>query len=342
MNHQASIPFHAQHGANSALAVGGPTRRRAISRVLDRSHPTSPSQEVSHPMLASLVKDSIPLSPIESTVDGARHFNLSEGPSNDTVIDPPTGRRFRPRASNTQLQDALRRVPSNYAGNILSGENLSACIPSYENCSLFVRDLPPDLNYEKLFAALRGIGRIASAYINRPTEVHPSCAAKLVLKGEMRIGHHVPNVLWNKVRVAAQPRSPNPNGGGSRAIRVTGPPSVVNEEYILSLFAAHFYFELDGAPKLVHRDYNTATIEFIFASYVNQAENAFQLFNKDRRADDLSKGERGREHGRGHNGWGGIVGGGAHFFFEFYGAPSVARRAEDMATAEFTFAVTTK
>lgn len=120
--------------------------------------------------------------------------------------------------------------------------------------------------------------------------------------GQLAIRGFTANALWNKVRAAAQPIHPNPNGGGSRVIRVTGPPVVANVNYLLALFSANFLYDLDGAPKLVHRGYNTASIEFAFAAYLNQAENACHLLNQDRHISHLYGRESGRGRGRGHGG----------------------------------------
>ncbi|KAK8017318.1 hypothetical protein PG993_013644 [Apiospora rasikravindrae] len=181
MDHQSSIPFIAQRGANSARVVGGLSRGSTMAQHLRRLHGASPSQEETHPTLASLVADSDPLVAVEPTSDGACQFDTTAGPNNASLIAPPPAPRARPQATGTQLARALRRVPGSYQGNILASDNLSAPIPPNENCSIFVRNLPADLTHEQLFAALRGIGRIASVYINRPTNRHPTCAAKVIL-----------------------------------------------------------------------------------------------------------------------------------------------------------------
>ncbi|KAK8017317.1 hypothetical protein PG993_013643 [Apiospora rasikravindrae] len=117
---------------------------------------------------------------------------------------------------------------------------------------------------------------------------------------------HVPNALWNKIRVAAQP--PGPDGGyGSRVVRVTGNPSIVNEGYMLNYFSAHFHFDLECAPQVVHRGASTVSMEFAFAAYINQAENAYHLITQDRRR-GFGRG-RGRGHGRGRGGNNGLFGG---------------------------------
>ncbi|KAK8040938.1 hypothetical protein PG994_013945 [Apiospora phragmitis] len=209
-----------------------------------------------------------PLAPVEPTADGARHFDTTSGPSNASVVKPPPAPRNRLQASGTQIARALRHVSGNYEGSLLS-ENLSAPIPARDNCSLFVGNLPSDLTHEQLFAALKGIGRIASI----------ATAERLKAKLDNRqivINGLKPNALWNKVRVAAQ--QPGPDGGyGSRVIRVTGDPFVVNEEYMLAYFSSHFFFELGAAPEVVHRGKSVVSLEVPFTAYINQAENAYRL-----------------------------------------------------------------
>ncbi|KAK8135684.1 hypothetical protein PG984_003624 [Apiospora sp. TS-2023a] len=320
MGRQTSIPFFEQRGANSARAVGCPSQRptmaayAAAAQHLQRIYAESPSQEETHPTLASLVADSDPLDPVEPTVDAARHFDHTAGPSNASVLEAPPASRSRPVATGAELERALQQVSGNYGGNILASDNLSARIPASQNFSLFVRNLPPDLTHEQLFAAMRGIGRIASVYINRPTGPHPNCAAKdrataerlkaKLNRREVSIDGYVPDGLWNKVRDAAQP--PGPDGGyESRVIRVTGNPLVVNEDYLLSYFAAHFFFDLEGAPTVVHRNNFTATMEFAFAAFINQAENAYRLLIQDRQRGGGFN--HGRGGGRGRGGGAGMM-----------------------------------
>ncbi|KAK8066644.1 hypothetical protein PG997_013391 [Apiospora hydei] len=127
---------------------------------------------------------------------------------------------------------------------------------------------------------------------------------------QIEIDGHVPNALWNKIRVAAQP--PGPDGGyGSRVVRVTGNPSIVNEGYMLNYFSAHFHFELETAPKVVHRGASTVSMEFAFAAYIIQAENAYRLLMQDRSHSRGAGRGRGRGHGygRGRGGHDGLFGG---------------------------------
>ncbi|KAK8004072.1 hypothetical protein PG989_003791 [Apiospora arundinis] len=305
MDNSTGTPFHSQRNRNSALAVGGPSSRgRTMAEHLGRLHGQTPSQEDTHPTLASLVKDSDPLVPVDTTIDHADQNDTSSGPGTSSVIAAPVCPRHRPRASRGQIAHALQAVPANYAGNLMASDNLSARIPYHQNCSLFVRNLPPELTYEQFFAALRGVGRMDRAAAQRLKEK--------IDKEELVIDGFTANALWNKIRVAAQPEPSATEGGGSRVVRVTGSPNIVNTEYLLSYFAAHFHFDLDGAPKVVHRDYDSASIEFAFAAFVNQAENAYRLLRQDRHGNRVfghgSGRGRGWDHGPGLGGRGGIAG----------------------------------
>ncbi|KAK7966447.1 uncharacterized protein PG986_000724 [Apiospora aurea] len=302
MNRNNTVPFITQRNGNSAQAVGGPSRGPTMAEHLRRLHNESPSQEETHPTLTSLVRDSEPLTPVSATADGARQLDTTRGPNNSTLLAPPAAPRSRPQASRTQIARALQHVPVSYQGNLMAADNLSANIHPRQNCSLFVRNLPPDLSYEQFFTALRGIGRIVS---DRATAER--LKAKIDRK-QLVISGFTANALCNKIKVAAQPPGPD---GGSRVVRVTGRPDLMNEDHLLSYFAAHFFFELDGVPKVVHRGYNSASMEFAFAAFVNQAENAYRLLTQ-----DLGHGRgfgrgRGRRYGygRGRGSHHGLFGG---------------------------------
>ncbi|KAK6833322.1 hypothetical protein PG987_008016 [Apiospora arundinis] len=186
------------------------------------------------------------------------------------IIPPPPAHVRRPAVAAYQRTLAIQIASKNYGGNRLAPSNLSANIPDNENCSLFIRNLPSWLTYAQLFAAFTGVGRFASAHINQPNDTHATSAAKVAL-GSIVIDGYTAIGAWNRVKVAAQPHA-----GGSRVIRITGDPFVVNTEHLLSYFSAHFHFNLEGM-RLIHRGYATASVEIRFACFTNQAENAYRL-----------------------------------------------------------------
>ncbi|KAK8004073.1 hypothetical protein PG989_003792 [Apiospora arundinis] len=267
MDKDNTIPSFVAPGGNRALAV------RAPSRTADNESdcPSSPSaQQDSHPTLDSLVADSTPVANVKGTVDGVKELDDTDGPDDAFIIPPPPAFARRPAVSAEHSTRAFQQVSTNYGGNRLSYSNLSANIPDEENCSLFIHNLPPLLTYAQLYAAFTGAGRFASAHIIHPNEDHATSAAT---RGNLVIDGHKAKALWNRVKVATRPHP-----GGSRVIWVTGHPFVVNTEHLLSYFSAHFHFNLDGV-RLIHRGYATATVEVKFASFINQADNAYRLLN---------------------------------------------------------------
>ncbi|KAK8017319.1 hypothetical protein PG993_013645 [Apiospora rasikravindrae] len=278
MDQENTIPSFAAPGSNKALAV------RVTAGPSENEHSPS-SQDDGDYTLASLVADSVAEDTVKGTVDGIKQLSTGDGPDATSIIPSPP--RFVPRpvpAAHTRVE-ALRHASARYGGNRQAPSNLSADIPEEQNCSMFIRNLPPWLTYAQLFAAFRGVGRFASVHINHPTEEHATSAAKnrasaaelmrRIENREVVIDGYKANAAWDRIRVPAKPHV-----GGSRAIRVTGHPFVVNTEHLLSYFNAHFFFELEGMT-LVHRGYATATVEIQFASFTNQAENAFRLIRKD-------------------------------------------------------------
>ncbi|KAK8066646.1 hypothetical protein PG997_013393 [Apiospora hydei] len=278
MDQDKTIPGFVAPDSNKALAM------RAPARTHENEH--SPSSQVDgHHTLASLVADSVAEDTAKGTVDGTKQLSPTDGPDATSIIPSPP--RFVPRpvpAAHTTV-GGNRHASTKYRGNRLAPSNISAAIPEEQSCALFIRNLPPWLTYAQLFAAFRGVGRFASVHINQANQEHATSAARdrasaaelmrRIENGEMVLDGYLANAVWGRVRVPAKPHV-----GGSRAIRVTGHPFVVNTEHLLSYFNAHFHCNLEGM-RLVNRGYATATVEVEFASFTNQAENAFRLIRKD-------------------------------------------------------------
>ncbi|KAK6833134.1 hypothetical protein PG987_007828 [Apiospora arundinis] len=162
--------------------------------------------------------------------------------------------------------------------------------PYSRNCAIFIRNLPPDVTYAEMFVQLRGVGKIVKLNLKPPNDMRPSdgTAATLVMwnakgfrralsrfnSGEIQLRGHIATGVPHRRRVAAQQRHLQ-TGGCSRVLQITGNPHVANVDYLLGFFSSLFVFELESVA-VVSREYQTATVEVIFAAFKDQSHRAFR------------------------------------------------------------------
>ncbi|KXJ93724.1 hypothetical protein Micbo1qcDRAFT_201687 [Microdochium bolleyi] len=181
--------------------------------------------------------------------------------------------------------EALRRnqlevtgMSANYKGDPWLSGNRSAEISDDDNTALWITNLPPDIDYPTLLGAIRDCGKIYACVINYPVEgKHNTAACKLVffdtigakrLLGQSRAGvfrvpnsdrseYYKPRVGHNRIKSRAREAnaladvkngSVQPNQ--SRCLSITGPPALVNEQYLTRFFKSKFEFQLEKVATL--------------------------------------------------------------------------------------------
>lgn len=176
-----------------------------------------------------------------------------------------------------------------YQGDVDNEENRSANIPDEENCSVFVRGLPPAVTYHQVLAAIRNTGRVYQTYLNppEPAKGHMTSAGKVVFFDrpsaerfweEHRRGFVVQGypsfrgqLIWNRVKSAAIDGPKNM----SRVLVISGPDHIVNEYFLTQFFQSKIEFQVDEV--ITHSQggpFHQSVVEFRFGSFRCQAEHA--------------------------------------------------------------------
>ncbi|KAH6880068.1 hypothetical protein B0T10DRAFT_551796 [Thelonectria olida] len=180
---------------------------------------------------------------------------------------------------------------SNYRGE-RSARNASVeDLPDDMNCALWITNLPPDVTYTQLLAAIRNVGRIYCTVINSPDYIHhQTAAAKLVffqpgpaqklfaqsLNTGLTFGGRRAKVAHNRVKHSEQPIE------GSRVLIITGDAEYVNKTALTEWFDKRFVFQVDKVTTLIKDDAcGRAVVEFKFGSYRCQAQMGKMSLEKD-------------------------------------------------------------
>lgn len=183
-------------------------------------------------------------------------------------------------------------ISLNYLGNHENPRNISADIPNRENCAVWIMNLPATCTHTDLLQALmpHRPGRIWATHINPPVQprhqgaaakvvfYHPSEAKRLLsLARDPGINvHEWPiSAVYNKQRVAAQDCT-KPT---SRVLEIRGDKTLVNEDFLRSLFESHFVFE-DEAVEVLAEVENIRVIQWRFGSMRAQAGSAYRLLKR--------------------------------------------------------------
>ncbi|KAK3985136.1 hypothetical protein QBC44DRAFT_345546 [Cladorrhinum sp. PSN332] len=203
--------------------------------------------------------------------------------------------RAHRRITEVEAYDLMiKGFSPNYKGNPDLERNRSAQIPEGENCSLFLVGLPPNLTTTSLLAGIRGMGRVYATHINppEPDKGHDLSAAKLVFferadaerfynlanatPGGFTLPgypYHRARVTWNRIRSSEA----DITGKKSRVLLISGPPEIVNEDYLCAYFDNKLIYQLDqiiNCGTFMNNDGPRALIEFRFGSYRCQSEAA--------------------------------------------------------------------
>ncbi|KAJ4300169.1 hypothetical protein N0V88_002838 [Collariella sp. IMI 366227] len=182
-------------------------------------------------------------------------------------------------------QIANSNVPAAPVGDPDVMRNQSAAIAEEESCSLWIVGLAPDLDTHELLAGIRNIGRVYATHINPPAperghvlSAAKRLAAELFYTTFAPTGYWTPRnpqlrarVSWNRIRSAET----DVGGNRSRVLLVSGPPQVVNEEYLCVYFNTKFEYQLD---QVIYCGANASgtrvLLELRFGSFRCQAESA--------------------------------------------------------------------
>ena len=207
--------------------------------------------------------------------------------SNDKQQQVPTSPTIS-RTSSTHTQRFSVRYHGMHTDSNASAEHLSP----EENCSLWLTNLPPNVDVHELLASVRNIGRVWCTYINEADHIrHHTAAAKLVFftpdaaqsllnasntNGLLVRGYRV-RVDYNRIKTEAHSIA----GDASRVLIITGDPKFVNQNALTEYFRGKFLFEIDEVQELIRAPHR-AIVEYRFGSYRCQAQMGKMALEKDR------------------------------------------------------------
>ncbi|KXX80607.1 hypothetical protein MMYC01_202678 [Madurella mycetomatis] len=288
---EAALPIH---GLNSLLASPANSTTSFTTQVPSlfvcpsppppNPFPSTSPATPNHPLsLSDITTLSIPRS-------GPLNFDRASfyHPMNCRAEQPQLRQPENPWEARAQL--LIKGFSPNYRGDPDLARNRSAAIPAEQNCSLFVVGLAPDLTTHELLSGIRGVGRVYATHINPPDPArgHLGSAAKVVFferAGAERFydlysafGFSTPRsphlrarVTWNRIRSAEV----DVGGHKSRVLLVSGPPDIVNQQFLMSYLDNKMQYQVDD---VLHRganpDRTRVLLEFRFGSFRCQAEAA--------------------------------------------------------------------
>ncbi|KAK5625254.1 hypothetical protein RRF57_000970 [Xylaria bambusicola] len=163
---------------------------------------------------------------------------------------------------------------------------------------------------------MRNVGAISHAVINPPVGVHGTAAAKVEffdrasvdrlmaqannghIRGHLRCGGRIPNVVLNRIRVSAHsntvPNDHGNNGHGSRVLQVVGDSQIVRRSHLEAVLASpnnRVIYGLERVRTFTQAD-GLSCVEFRFASYTVQAARARNVFMAQKHRRDIPENER--------------------------------------------------
>ncbi|KAI0808688.1 hypothetical protein GGR55DRAFT_650414 [Xylaria sp. FL0064] len=156
-----------------------------------------------------------------------------------------------------------------------------ADIPNKLNASVWVKNLPPDVDHATLLNSIRDCGKVFATYINPPQAGYTTVASTIVFfdvagarnllrqsrEGRFIVNGYLPVVNHNGLKVAAQPPS-----SASRVLLFEGPSCIVNPANLSALFLNYGILWEDEAIIVLSQDAMFTRLEWRFASYHRQAQ----------------------------------------------------------------------
>lgn len=207
-------------------------------------------------------------------------------------LDPEAA--SRPLTEEEKAHRDIKGISHKYQGDSNNPANESADVPEWENCSVWLTNLPPDCSYGDLLAAIAAHhpGKVFATYISPPSGTGPAylasrghCAAKVVFyyPWSARNLIYVANNtgLWvrgyparavpNRIRAAPQAYG----NWTTRCLKIVGPADIVNRATLDPLWRGYFDFDteevLNVGEEVDYRGVTMRTIIWRFGSHRAQA-----------------------------------------------------------------------
>ncbi|KAI8632721.1 hypothetical protein F5Y19DRAFT_471889 [Xylariaceae sp. FL1651] len=192
-------------------------------------------------------------------------------------------------ATYKQGSSMITGVSANYKGNRYLKANQPANIPDELNTSVWITNLPPNLDHKMLLDSVRNCGKVWAAVVNGPEKDHITAASKLVffdvagaenllrqsLMGEFVVGGHIPQVRRNRIKTAAKGPCQH-----SRVLHIEGPSCIVEQQYLAALFRSNGIIWQDEVVLELSGNQTLTRLEWRFGSFRCQAESAKKLIER--------------------------------------------------------------
>uniref|UniRef100_A0A8H7N740 RRM domain-containing protein n=1 Tax=Bionectria ochroleuca TaxID=29856 RepID=A0A8H7N740_BIOOC len=176
------------------------------------------------------------------------------------------------------------RFSTRYLGKHTEKNASQDHLANHENCSLWLRNLPPNITYAELLDTISGIGRVWATYINRPDARHDTAAAKVIFFNPEAAAKYLEHIEstnlqirglavtgeYNRVKI---PRQLSGGPQASRVLVITGHSDFVNKDSLTRFFGDLIQFHTDRIIERFRVGTRTV-IEFRFGSYRAQAQSA--------------------------------------------------------------------
>ncbi|KAI1421781.1 hypothetical protein F5Y12DRAFT_668426 [Xylaria sp. FL1777] len=242
-----------------------------------------------YPSLPETLARILRLAPPTHNVIGMPQNTLmySGGPNNNFSVWAPAQ-----ASGHTPITTLLTGVSHNYQGDPYLRANQSANIPDELNTSVWITNLPPNLNHKMLLDNVRNCGKIYAAVVNAPGNGHITAASKIVFfdvagvqnllrqfnAGDFRVEGYMPRVGYNRIKTEARLL-----GAASRVLNIEGPSCIVNQRFLAYLFQTYGIKWQDEVVIVLSNRDGITRLEWRFGSYRCQAESARHLIDRVKR-----------------------------------------------------------
>ena len=259
-------------------------------RVSDNVQTQRESDFGTHQLREALPPANIPRSAVNHSRGGPAH---SSGFQPMMVVSQPEKRRDSLTAMQRQTADS-GRFSTRYHGMHTDGNASVDNLPNELNCSLWLTNLPADVDYPELLRCIRHVGRVYCTFINYPDGSHhhtaaakvvfftPAAAQKFLSESwtqTLFIREHRVRASYNRIRTPETRMA----GNKSRVLIITGSVDFVNPANLRVWFGNRFQFHEDQFFELIKAG-DRVVWEFRFGSYRCQSQMGKMSLEKDRPA----------------------------------------------------------